>query len=184
MLTKFRSIDAEQQVKYLDPNEREMVRLTIRDGLFYTASGNLADTIVHQMYVVDPSGDIFSFVESNLKSQMGHQGRLHHSSFLAGGDVLAAGQIGFENGRLVFIDNGSGHYLPEAGSLTELLRWLSGKGVDIGQVTYEFADRNEQITPQDSRHISRALNRSESAGSVGLSECQSLFSWFRAIGVK
>jgi hypothetical protein len=59
-----------------------------------------------------------------IPAGFGRQNTIHHSSFLAGAPVAAAGEIKVVNGRLVSVSNGSGHYRPPPGYLINFLKAL------------------------------------------------------------
>lgn len=60
----------------------------------------------------------------------------HHSSFLAGQPVAAAGELEFDDGgHLVSISNASGHYKPSSPFTVQVLRRFSQIGVDISGLT-------------------------------------------------
>jgi hypothetical protein len=52
----------------------------------------------------------------------------HHSSFTSGGDILCAGMISGLNGKIVYLDNDSGHYQPTSAHLQRLVKHLYDKG--------------------------------------------------------
>ena len=54
----------------------------------------------------------------------------HHSSFLAGDEVACAGELEVSHGKLVSINNNSGHYTPPPECLLTLIDSLSRAGVD------------------------------------------------------
>ncbi len=59
---------------------------------------------------------------------------LFHSSFTRGKPLLFAGNWRFKNGRLIFVDNYSGHYTPNVYVLREFMLELQVKGVDMSDV--------------------------------------------------
>ncbi|CAL2107904.1 conserved hypothetical protein [Tenacibaculum sp. 190524A02b] len=101
-------------VKYLDVVERQKYKVTIRNKKLYNNKGNLIDTknagnntgyIENAIFVMDKDGTIYL---SNF-----YQARyFHHSSFLAGASVSAAGEIKVVNGIIKEINLSSGHYEP------------------------------------------------------------------------
>src|SRR5690606_5578484 len=102
------------QVKYLNATERARLALTVKDGKFYNADGNLFDTSVggtewsgegRAIYVMDEQGNIFASTKHQL-------GAFHHSSFLGGKQVAAAGELEVRDGLLVGLSDRSGHYAP------------------------------------------------------------------------
>lgn len=54
----------------------------------------------------------------------------HHSSFLAGDEVACAGELEVSHGKLVSINNNSGHYTPAPECLLAVMDSLSRVGVD------------------------------------------------------
>jgi hypothetical protein len=58
-------------------------------------------------------------------------GRFHHSSFVAGGAVKAAGSIVVEDGVLKQLTTWSGHYRPRSSDIALFLEWLEAKQVDM-----------------------------------------------------
>jgi hypothetical protein len=102
----------------VDPAERERYRLRFgSDGFIYDASGNKFDTTKAvridehgvktfpklAMFVMDHQGNFYA---SNFQ----RVGIFHHSSFVGGADVAAAGEFEVIGGRLQFINDRSGHY--------------------------------------------------------------------------
>ncbi len=63
----------------------------------------------------------------------------HHSSFAHNKDVAAAGEILVQNGRLRWVSNASGHYMPGPGTLVYLLNELVEQGVDLSDVFVQLA---------------------------------------------
>lgn len=67
-------------------------------------------------YVISPAGRLY--VHMHVADSF------HHSSLLAGGRVLGAGMIGVSNGRIVYINNKSGHYMPTPAEFFKAIRQL------------------------------------------------------------
>jgi hypothetical protein len=61
-------------------------------------------------------------------------GLFHHSSFTAGGDVAAAGEMKVTRGKLVGITAKSGHYEPNARQTRQMLDRLAGAGCPLAGV--------------------------------------------------
>jgi len=70
-------------------------------------------------------------------SHVGKIGRFHHSSFLAGGAVAAAGEWTVENGKLLHINACSGHYKPEDWRFLKACSVLKNEGVITPQTKVE-----------------------------------------------
>ncbi len=126
-------------VRYLTPAKRAQYRLTIRGGKIYDANGALFDTSGGRMgtkvtgraiFVVDENG---YFYASNYTAE----GEFHHSSFLAGEPVAAAGEMQVENGTLKFLNDHSGHYWPDSSFTDQAIEILRSGGVDMDAVTIE-----------------------------------------------
>ncbi|HVV82711.1 MAG TPA: DUF4157 domain-containing protein [Kofleriaceae bacterium] len=75
------------------------------------------------IYVMNAAGQFFA--------AQAQQWILHHSSFLAGGAVASAGEVGIENGRLTSISNQSGHYRPGPAYLWQAVKQLHMLGVPL-----------------------------------------------------
>ena len=124
------------QVKYLSPAEREAYRLEIRDGKLYDSEGTLFDTrhasSLHSdepraMFIMDEKGAIYA---SNYQEL----GKFHHSSFLAGGKVAAAGELVVEDGVMKLMSNRSGHYRTDGEYLDQALQVLKHSGIETGGI--------------------------------------------------
>ncbi|CAK9188346.1 unnamed protein product [Ilex paraguariensis] len=62
------------------------------------------------------------------------KGSFHHSSFLAGGATLAAGQLKAKDGKLKSVSASSGHYRPTDKNLGSFLDFLKDNGVHLEEV--------------------------------------------------
>jgi hypothetical protein len=91
------------------------------------------------MYVVGPDQTF------HATSQVVYE--KHHSSILAGGAVIGAGECKIENGELVMISNKSGHYKPSKENMLDVLRVLQRQNVQLSGVKLEL------IMPDNSKQI-------------------------------
>jgi hypothetical protein len=123
-------------VKYLSAAERTRFKLTFDGKIWRGADGKPYDTLAENkkhnvksltkydregvehwgavpgIWVLDTQGNFYTSVEHA-------PGRFHHSSFMAGGLVEAAGQVMFVQGKMTHINNASGHYKPSQKSLDQ-----------------------------------------------------------------
>jgi len=69
--------------------------------------------------------------------------RMKHSSFLAAGSVAFAGEVAVYNGKVVFINPRSGHYLPGRAHMEQLVAEFrrQGMAVDDDFVEYDWGSR-------------------------------------------
>ena len=124
------------KVKYLTNVEREAYKLQIKDGKLFTSDGVPFDTSGTSringkaIFVMDKNGNIFA---SNVQEI----GLFHHSSFLAGGPVAAAGEISVSNGIVKAVTLRSGHYQPPVSYLYQFLLQLRKMGIDISKIEIE-----------------------------------------------
>ena len=104
--------------------ERATYQLSTRDGLLVDALGQkLAQTTPQSgMYVMDSSGRLLA------NFSPGHTG-FHHSSFVAGKPVAAAGCMVVHDGYLLSLSNESGHYIPAPSSLSRVINRLAEIGL-------------------------------------------------------
>lgn len=112
--------------------QQNLTKLSINGGLLRTADGKLFDTsglVTHfsgpgyAIYVMSCSGHLHAGSHS-----VGHR---HHSSFLGGAPVFGAGEIKAEGGRITFLSNKSGHYVPGRNQLLAVLAMLQQGGVAL-----------------------------------------------------
>ncbi|KAF9434540.1 hypothetical protein BGZ76_007818 [Entomortierella beljakovae] len=153
-----------EKVQYLQEHERQQHIVTVKDGLLYYAmSGEPVHTLPENIkdgdsiditqispdkdhnddeatrlakkairskfkfiYVSDPNGALY--VAQKIK------GKFHHSSFLGGGTVCAAGAIVVNRGKIIKINPKSGHYRPEQRHFEKLLKGLEELGVSFSDV--------------------------------------------------
>ena len=73
------------------------------------------------LYVLEPAGEVLITLD----------GRHRHSSLVAGGAVLAAGELRICDGILTHLDNCSGHYQPAASSLDVVLERFRELGANV-----------------------------------------------------
>ncbi|KAF9958749.1 hypothetical protein BGZ70_009088 [Mortierella alpina] len=157
-----------QRVQYLEEHERDQFAVHVVDGLlYYKESGKAVHTLptsvqagddvdVSQVlpdadagddeatrmekkrirnkskyiYVTDPKGTLY--VAQKKK------GNFHHSSFLGGGTVCAAGGIIVNHGKLVKINPKSGHYRPGQRHFDRLLASLKDMGISLEGVKISY----------------------------------------------
>ncbi len=152
-------------VKYLKtPEERDQFRVFMSDGNMFSinsmnvgeednwkdkrVSFDLYDSpdlnhihpssrfMYEVIFVLDPRG--------NMYVNMGTQGEFHHSSFLAGGPVIYAGEIEIRNGKLLHLNNSSGHYQPTETNMSSALKYLNSRQQIHDETKIEIlAERNE-----------------------------------------
>lgn len=158
-----RRLEAEQ-VQYLQEHERVHYAVQVVDGLlYYKVTGELVHTLpasvqpgdvvdfsrlfpeldptddeaMHlekkatqrkhkYIYVTDPQGTLY--IANKVK------GKFHHSSFLGGGSVGAAGAIIVNHGKLLKINPRSGHYRPGLRHFSRLLDSLRRSNVNMADV--------------------------------------------------
>jgi hypothetical protein len=74
------------------------------------------------IFVMDTSGELLLTCDHAPN-------RFHHSSFVAGAPVIAAGEMRVHRGKLVAITNRSGHYAPPPSCLHLVMQRLKALGV-------------------------------------------------------
>lgn len=121
------------KVKYLDEVERLDYQLTVKDGKLYDAKGKLFDTAGSKTLASGEGKAIFVMDESGViyASKVHGMGVFHHSSFLGGKPVAAAGEVVVQNGVLTGVNRKSGHYLPTHKQLRQFVYQLREDGVDM-----------------------------------------------------
>lgn len=128
--------------KYLSEGERARFEIFVEDGKLVHGDGTLVDTSqarsnFHQpgsphpaIYVMDEHGRVFLSYKHGIIDDV-DLSKIHHSSFLAGDQVAAAGEIEVRNGILVNINKFSGHYRPGNEIHAQILFELEERGGTI-----------------------------------------------------
>ncbi len=86
-------------------------------------------------------------------SSIQQPGLFNHSSLLAGRSVICAGEIIIIDGKIKFISNRSGHYLPPDKTLNIAIDKLREKGVKLDPeliIKYEGAKHQQSLKDHDS----------------------------------
>jgi hypothetical protein len=125
------------KVQYLDAAERAQHAITLEEGKFYGANGKLFSTTSspneRAIFVMDEHGNIFASTSYEI-------GEFHHSSFLGGRPVAAAGEIEVHNGVLLTLSDRSGHYAPSREFTNQAIDVMKNQGVDMSFVYFDFHD--------------------------------------------
>ncbi|MBC6463587.1 hypothetical protein, partial [Actinomadura sp. HBU206391] len=115
-----------------DPQRRDYFRIIVHNGELFRSNGQALNTDMPSrwaengewIFVMDRYGNLYA----NGKSK---PGRFQHSSFLAGDEVAAAGEFVVHDGKLVSINDASGHYEPPAEYLQQVVKMMRDAGADI-----------------------------------------------------
>jgi hypothetical protein len=109
-----------------DESERRMRALRVHEGRLVDHDGRplggSQSGAVVAIFVLDAQGSVMLTVEHLTRP-------FHHSSFVAGAPVAAAGEMTIDDGWLVAITNASGHYAPPPSCLRVVFERLHALGV-------------------------------------------------------
>ena len=130
------------EVKYLNDNERLPYKLIWQEGKGwlgpdhqpYDTAADVRKRGVHPtemsdtqtakewgampgIWVMDTKGNLYTSVEQS-------PGHFNHSTFLAGGPVVGAGQVIIEKGQITYLNNLSGHYRPTVSDIAGMIDQL------------------------------------------------------------
>jgi hypothetical protein len=86
-----------------------------------------AKKIGYAIYVMDAKGNFYLSFEAQ-------KGKFHHSSFLAGQPVACAGEMIIFQGKILLINNQSGHYQPPPLALEQALDSLKKHDIDLANI--------------------------------------------------
>ncbi len=122
-------------VPYLNEVERKAYQVFISEGLLVDHRGRPVDALrasllgaelfsLQAIYVMDDCGRIFMTYHHEV-------GLFHHSSFLSGAPISAAGEMLVVDGRILEIDAASGHYRPPPDATRQLIHRLQALGADL-----------------------------------------------------
>jgi hypothetical protein len=120
------------KVKYLNSQERQQHQLKVHNGMIYGADGKPFDTRNggsvfaggqgKAIFVMDHNGNLYASKNQTV-------GKFHHSSFLGGAPVAAAGEIEVHNGQIKDMSRRSGHYQPSEQQIANAANHLVSLGV-------------------------------------------------------
>jgi hypothetical protein len=124
-------VSQKSEVNFVRKTDRVSKFLTwCENGLFFKQDGVPYTSAGHELYAMDKYGSLITmpvglFFTKNTRVYDGNGDAQHnHSSLNAGADVISAGEIEFQNGRIVYISNESGHYKPKAKQLQNCVNSL------------------------------------------------------------
>jgi len=158
-------------VVYLDTAEERLpYTLKFKDGKICDVKGNPLTTVSDATidFVIDSEGRFLGFPRPAKYIP----GQLHHSSMVAGEDIIAGGTMKLKNGKLVKITNQSGHYKPKPYTLDTALKKLKALGINVDDVDVVF----EQLPLQ--RALDIKLKGKDILGKLQKSD-DKLFSFFK-----
>lgn len=137
MLCKDYFAEVKQQpngVRYLKPNERFKWAIRIKDGRLFKDCC-FYNTTANKLFPQPPADALVIGPDKRFYGGAIQKNKFHHSSFLAGGAVLFAGEIETNPlGKLIKITNRSGHYKPQKEHLLFALKELKKWEVDLSRV--------------------------------------------------
>lgn len=108
----------EVKARYLTTAERENAKLYVQNHLFVDKQGHPVN--LTGIYVMDKNGEFYAHKNTE---------NIFHSSFLSGEPVAGAGTIFIQKGKVIRVDNSSGHYRPGPEHLQQTIKQLKSLGV-------------------------------------------------------
>ncbi len=116
-------------VPYMTSIERAAYTVSVHRGLLFrggrpldTSDGGGTETYI---FVMDADGQIYAAAEDEVH---------HHSSFMGGSPVAAAGAMKVYNGQLARINNQSGHYRPTGHHQAQLIGELEKRRANLSML--------------------------------------------------
>ena len=120
-----------QGIKYLTHKERQAHKFSLTGGRFLNETG----TPFHSGPMKSLSGPGWAIFAVGYDREFyfgGHQmNKFHHSSFFAGGPVLAAGEMAVHNGYVVGVTAKTGHYRAGPREMKAVLQLLQAGNVRL-----------------------------------------------------
>jgi len=139
-------VGIQEEVKFMPKTERINFMVVLEGGIGYLGFNRRFDTNGHDFpYVIDMYGSFYSTDHVKYEHNLDLNVRFNHSSFNAGKNVISAGIVQANNGRLTYIDNNSGHYKPTRQHLHDAISLLSLGGVDMHNVRVGMKEFNVQL---------------------------------------
>jgi hypothetical protein len=123
-------------VQYLNEAERQKYKVKVSNGLLTDANGiplDSADTKNGKlMFVMDQNGSIYAGPQDLME--------FHHSSFLSGDPVAAAGELEIAHGQVVRHSRNSGHYQPNKEHHEQFIAEMNERGIDLSNAYEDPVD--------------------------------------------
>ncbi|TDH71657.1 hypothetical protein CCR75_001067 [Bremia lactucae] len=125
------------RVEYCNAEERQVYKLefvALKESKAVRVQYAMSQRVIHTderskwIFVIDLSG--FMYLGRKRK------GRFHHSSFVSGAPIVAAGKIIIKNGIILAVEPHSGHFKPRLENLQALCSILATHGVDIDRIAF------------------------------------------------
>lgn len=134
-------------VFYLRDADRSSYKITFNKGKLQNNEHPLNTN--HLARETGTESNVFAFVigpDESLYAGPHTVDRFHHSSFLAGGAVISAGEIQTDpNGMVVKLSNKSGHYQPGIDQMLSSLTILAKNGIALSAVKIELTSPNDTL---------------------------------------
>ena len=147
------------RVYYMNDEDRNKCKVSVRNGLLMDHSGNPITTRMEKnyrhrtLYVMDSQGQLYILTDQAIsKLNLTSRDQLRHSSILAGRPVSGAGTLDIVEGRLLYLDNDSGHYAPKESYLIQVQKRLDELGIEPGSYRLRAVPpeevRQKEMLPQ------------------------------------
>jgi len=129
---------ARDPVRYFKDQTRKTLEIAVdENGLLRKADGKLLNTCYPAttdcpaaIFVMDEKGKIYVYSGDYFTENME---LIFHSSLSAGKPVASAGEIFVKEGKLLEINNRSGHYLPSMEVFGQVIAELEARGVSTAE---------------------------------------------------
>lgn len=157
-------------VEYVADNDREQYQIDFSDGIamkdgkpFHTETATTDGLGVGAgIFVIDPQGQLYVGSHS--------RGEFHHSSFLSGAAIQAAGEIRInKEGHITELTNKSGHYRPSKELMLNTLKVLQKAGVNLSEVKLTFMENGESFDYNSAENFLKSGGECRCSGCMGFS---------------
>ncbi|MCY0388532.1 hypothetical protein OVY01_15185 [Robbsia sp. Bb-Pol-6] len=146
-------------VKYLSESERDQYLVMAKGGRLYQGPEGQEKPLDTRdgsnprgayLFAMDGKGEIFAASSQTV---------MHHSAFLAGQPVSAAGSLTAEEGRLAGVTDRSGHYAPPLEYSHQFSKELGRRGVDVNSVDTRYEGRPKKFLKEKNAEAKRVFER-------------------------
>jgi hypothetical protein len=118
--------------KYVSGKNREDYRAIFSEGLIIHPEIFAQRDSCELIFVIDEWGRIY--ISTKTDAEDVKKFNFNHASFLSGNPVASAGKMVVSRGKIVEIEDQSGHYRPSVMQMKIALQVLSENGVDIDSI--------------------------------------------------
>lgn len=133
------------------PSDITQYQVNINDGLIIDHNGNPKTTpnSREEIFIIDENENIYSCLSSTT---------IRHTSLSKGRPLLGIGSLKLEKGKIKYLENSSGHYLPEKEVLSNTIDIMRKKGINLeSDIEIGYFDKESHLLKNSIYNLNQSL---------------------------